>query len=87
MTDMRDVLLQAMMDAEGLPECSAEEYAQRVIEQLDRLGYDLVKRPGTGTVYGIRSHLPRTKLQDEMERRLAEQLLNTAPVVPPELLP
>jgi hypothetical protein len=41
----RDVLLQAMMNAEGLPECSAEEYAQRVVDQLQRIGYDLVKRP------------------------------------------
>lgn len=44
MTDMRDALMEAMARSEGLPPCSLWTYAGRVIEQLDRLGYDLVKR-------------------------------------------
>jgi hypothetical protein len=83
-----DALVHALCESDGFPVPTEREFAARVLEQLDRIGYDLVKRPGTGTVYGIRPHLPRTSEEDALERRLAEDMLRTTPAaIPPELLP
>lgn len=73
MTDMRDALMEAMARSEGLPPCSLWTYAGRVIEQLGRLGYAVV-RVDEGTVDGIRPHLPRTPEEDALARKIYEQM-------------
>lgn len=72
-SDELDALVHALSESDGFPVPTAEEFAERVLQQLGRLGYAVV-RVDEGTVDGIRPHLPWTPEEDALARKIYEQM-------------
>lgn len=48
MSEGTNALVQAMTDLEGLPPVGVVEMARRTIKQLDRLGFEIRRKPPAG---------------------------------------